>query len=79
MLCTMSSYLSQNYTRTIVTNFCDCEIECVQLLFPHHLSFYSHLLFISLSLYPVHATRFHAQMWPANTPAMDIKVTAFKT
>ena len=52
--------------------------ECVLLLFPHHLSFRSYFLFISLSLYPVHTTHFHARIWPASTLARDIKVTAFK-
>jgi hypothetical protein len=74
MLYAMSSYLSQSYTRTtvIVQLFVTVKYDCVLLLFPHHLSFHSHLLFISLLLYPVHATRFHAQMWPASTPAMEV-------
>jgi len=77
----MSSYLSQSYTRAIVMVqlFLTVKYGCVLLLFPHHPSFHSHLLFLSLSLYPVHAIRFHAQMWPSGTPTMDIKVTAFKT
>jgi hypothetical protein len=62
----------------MVQPFVTMKYECVLLLFPHHLSFRSHFLFISLSLYPVHATRFHARMWPASTLARDIKVTAFK-
>jgi len=74
----MSNYLSQNYAIIMVQLFVTVKYECVLLLFPHHLSFHSHFLFFSLSLYPVHATRFHARMWPASSPALDIKVMAFK-
>jgi len=62
----------------MVQPFVTVKYECVLLLFPHHLSFRSHFLFIWLSLYPVHATHFHARMWPASTLARDIKFTAFK-
>jgi hypothetical protein len=73
MLCSMSNYLSQSYVIIMVQLF-----VCSAAVSSSSLSFHSHFLFFSLSLYPVNATRFHARMWPASSPALDIKVMAFK-